>query len=185
MKPARTIGRGLQCHVMTDSPGVEDWEAAVSAFDRVRSVAITVTQPRSAEWIAGEAAVAESTASNHLQCLVDLDVLVEVAGEGLTRYHPDPNYSRMQALRELYDQHNREGLLELRAELKEHMKSWQMEYGMNSPEEVRKQAATSEPDDRTGEIRRTANDFELMKYRLRLVEDAIDRYDEDTVTPSG
>jgi predicted ArsR family transcriptional regulator len=57
------------------APGVAAWKERTTAFDRVRSVALAVSEPRTAAWIAGEAAVAENTARRHLGRLVDLTVL--------------------------------------------------------------------------------------------------------------
>lgn len=62
---------------MNDAPGVETWKEHTSAFDRVRSVAETVSQPQSAATIADEALVAENTARKHLERLVDIHVLLQ------------------------------------------------------------------------------------------------------------
>jgi hypothetical protein len=48
-----------------DAPGVKAWKEHTSAFDRVRSVIETASQPRSASAIAEEALVAENTARTH------------------------------------------------------------------------------------------------------------------------
>jgi len=58
-------------------PGVEEWKKQTSAFDRVQSISNTLSQPRSASYIADEAHVAENTARTHLERLVSLNVLLE------------------------------------------------------------------------------------------------------------
>ncbi|MDZ7731688.1 MAG: ArsR family transcriptional regulator [Natrialbaceae archaeon] len=161
-----------------DDRGVDDWKAAASAFDRVRSVSITLTQPRTADWIAGEAAVAGNTARNHLDRLVEMNVLEAISTEGVTRYRPDPLYTRMRALRDLLDERSRDDLLELRATLQEQVTTWQDDHGVDSPEALRERAATVETADRTRDLRHTANDWEIVRYRLGLVEEAITRYPE-------
>lgn len=163
---------------MSDASGVDGWKATESAFDRVRSVAVTLTRPRSADWIAEQAHVAGNTARGHLQRLVEMNVLEAVTDEGATRYRPDPLYTRMRALRDLLDGRDRDDLVELRAELQEQVETWQDEYGADSPDDLREQAATAETSDRTRELRHTANDWEIVRYRLGLVEEAIDRYAE-------
>lgn len=159
-------------------PGVEDWTANESAFDRVRSVAVTLSKPRTADWIAEQAAVAGNTARNHLERLVEMNVIEAATHGGVTRYRPDPLYTRMRALRELLDGRDRDDLVELRADLQGQVEAWQEEYGADSPADLREQAATAEPADRTRELRWTANDWEAVRYRLGLVTEAIDRYPE-------
>lgn len=157
---------------------VEEWKANESAFDRVRSVAVTLSQSRTADWIAEQAAVAGNTARSHLERLVDMNVLEAVANDGATRYRPDPLYTRMRALRDILDGRDRDDLVELRAELQEQVETWQDEYGADSPDDLREQAATAKTSDRTRELRHAANDWEIVRYRLGLVEEAIDRYAE-------
>lgn len=159
-------------------PGIDEWAANETAFDRVRSVAVTLSQPRTADWIAEQAAVAGNTARNHLERLVEMNVIEAIDHGDVTRYRPDPLYTRMRALRELLDGRDRDDLVELRAELQAQVETWQEAYGADSPDALREQAATAEPADRIRELRRTANDWELVRYRLGLVAEAIERYVE-------
>lgn len=161
---------------MSDGSGVDRWTDHQSAFDRVRSVAVTVSEPRSADWIAEQAHVAGNTARDHLQRLVEMNVLRTVTGETATHYEPDPLYTRMQALRELLDGRDRDDLLALRGDLQEQVETWQREYDAQSPSDLREQAAHAETAAETRSMRQTANDWEIVAYRLRLVEDAIEHY---------
>lgn len=172
---------------MSDSdPGVEAWKRHTSAFDRVRSVAQTVSEPRSAAWIADEAAVSENTARDHLERLVEMNVLLEYGGDGATTYAPDPLHSRLQAVRELLDEYDHDGLLALKADLQDRIEGWKTEYGVESPDALRAAAASADSADETGEIRNAANEWELVDHRLGVVEDAIRNYaayrDSDAVT---
>lgn len=167
---------------MTDEPGVELWKEQQSAFDRVRSIAVTLSEPRSADWIAQEAHVASNTARDHLARLVEMNVLQEVSGEGAIQYRPDPLYTRLRALRELLEDRKRDDLLELRATLQEDIETWQTEYNVDSPSELRMQAGSAETADETRTLRRIASDWEVVRYRLGLVEDAIKHYSDYTGT---
>lgn len=167
---------------MADEPGVELWREQQSAFDRVRSIAVTLSEPRSADWIAQEAHVASNTARNHLNRLVEMNVLQEVSGGKAVQYQPDPLYTRLRALRELLEGRTRDDLIELRATLQEDIEQWQAEYDTDSPTELRTQAASAETADETHTLRQTASDWEIIRYRLRLVEDAIKHYSEYTGT---
>ncbi|ODR82712.1 transcriptional regulator [Haladaptatus sp. W1] len=163
---------------MTDAPGTDVWKENTSAFDRVRSIAVTLLQSRTADWIAEEALVAGNTARDHLQRLVDMNVLQTVSGEQATLYQPDPLYTRMRALRDLLDDRDRDDLIQLRADLQEQIESWQHEYDVDSPDRLRELAAQVETSTKTREVRQVASDWEIVRYRLRLIEDAIEHYSD-------
>lgn len=157
-------------------PGVEAWKEHTSAFDRVHAIASTVSQPRPASYIADEAHVAENTARNHLERLVDLNILLKSDQDGTTLYSPDPLHTRMQTLRELLEQHDRDELIELKANLQSQITEWRDEYGVDSPDDLRARAADTDTPAQTRKIRTTASDWELVEYRLSIVEDAIENY---------
>jgi predicted ArsR family transcriptional regulator len=163
---------------MTDAPGTDVWRENTSAFDRVRSIAVTLSQPHTADWIADEALVAGNTARDHLQRLVDMNVLQTVSGEQATLYQPDPLYTRMRALRDLLDDRDRDDLIQLRADLQEQIESWQHEYDVDSPDRLRERAAQVETAAETREVRQVASDWDIVRYRLRLIEDAIEHYSD-------
>lgn len=163
----------------TASPGDTAWKEHTSAFDRVRSVALSLSEPRSAGWIGDEALVAENTARRHLERLADLHVLTTDSTASAVTYYPDPVYVRTRSLRELVTEHDRDGLTELAVELKTDIESWQDEYDVVSPDDLRRTAAASDISaEAARERRRTASDWELATYRLALIEDALARYDE-------
>lgn len=158
------------------TPGIEAWKEQTSAFDRVRSVADTVSQPRTASHIADEAHVAENTARNHLERLVDMNVLLKSDREGTTTYSPDPLHTRVQTLRDLLDEHDHDALIRLKVELQTQVETWRDEYEVGSPDELRERAAETDDASETWSVRKTANDWELVLYRLSVVEDAIANY---------
>jgi len=71
---------------MTDEvpPGTDRWIEETSAFDRVRSVAFALQQPRTAGQVADSAHVSEKTARGHLRRLVEMDVLLADEDDGPT-----------------------------------------------------------------------------------------------------
>lgn len=169
----------------TDNAGDEAWKAHTSSFDRVQSVALTVSEPRTAGWIADEALVAENTARRHLERLADLDVLTADGDGGAVTYYPDPVFVRTREVRALVDEHDRDGLAELAAELTADVEAWREEFDADRPDEVRAQAADesiSAEEARTR--RRVASDWDHARYRLSLVEDALERYGEYTDRPA-
>lgn len=157
-------------------PGIEAWKEHTSAFDRVQSIASTLTQPRPASYIAAEAHVAENTARKHLERLVDLNVLMKSDQKGTSRYSPDPLHTRMQTLRDLLDHHDRDELIDLKTELQSRIEAWQDGYGVDSPTDLRGCAADSATAAQTRDLRQTASEWDLVRYRLSVVEDAIENY---------
>ncbi len=161
-----------------DAPGVETWKKNTTAFDRVRSIATTVERPRSASYIADEARVAENTARDHLNRLVELYVLLETNDEGTTLYAPDPLHVRMKTLRDLFEDHDQDGLIQLKAGMQEQIEEWKQEFDAASPDELRKRAGETETASETRKLLRTASDWDLSQYRLSIVEDAIENYED-------
>jgi Rad3-related DNA helicase len=162
---------------MTDqTPGVEAWKEHTTAFDRVQSVATTVSRPRPASYIADEAHVAENTARDHLERLVNLNVLLETERDGRALYAPDPLHTRIQTLRDLLEKHDREGLIDLKIKLQSQIENWEATYSADSPEELRARSAETDTASQTRELKKTASEWELALYRLSILEDAIENY---------
>ena len=97
--------------------GVSEWVDQTTAFDRVWSIASTVSQPRPVQYIADEARVSGVTAREYLERLADLGVLLKSEREGTLVYFPDPLHTRMQGIRELLEEHDRKDLIEMRSEI--------------------------------------------------------------------
>lgn len=171
----------------TDDTGVDAWIAETTAFDRVQSVATSRDEPASAATVADEAHVAENTARDHLERLVEMNVVLADERGGTTVYGPDPLHTRVQSLRELLDAHDHDGLVALAAELREQIETWREAYEATTPTELRERAATADDAATTREIREVAAEWELLAHRLSLVEDAVGNYDSytrDTPTPA-
>jgi len=159
-----------------DASDVEAWKANTSAFDRVRSVAEAVSQPRSAAQIAEEAQVSEDTAREHLERLVDVSALSKNEHEDTIRYATDPLYLRLQILRDLIDNNDRDELVQLKDGLQDEIKGWRNEYEVGTPEELRNFAADTSTAAETRDILNTARNWKLVSYRLSVVEEALDNY---------
>lgn len=159
-----------------DASDVEAWQAKTSAFDRVRSVAEAASKPLSVAHIAEEARVSEDTAREHLERLEELSVLLKSEHEETTRYASDPLYSRLQTLRDLIDNNDRDELVALKDDLQDEIREWRNEYGVDSPEGLRKFVADTNTAAETRDIQHSARNWELVSYRLSIVEEALDYY---------
>ncbi|QLH76907.1 ArsR family transcriptional regulator [Halosimplex rubrum] len=169
----------------TGAPGDATWKKHTSGFDRVQSVALTLTEPRTAGWIADEALVAENTARRHLQRLVDLNILTAATDSDAVTYYPDPVYVRTREVRALIGEYDQDGLTALAADLKADIETWREEYDTAGPETLRQQAVDGTVSaNEARERRQIASDWEHTRYRLSLIEDALDRYGEFTSRPA-
>lgn len=111
-----------RCGMTNDMPGAQAWTKATTPFERVRSVAKTVSHPRTAAWIADVACVSEDTARHYLDQLVTRNVLLKHDDEETPKYAPDPSYTRNQAVEALRSEHDHSGLVRLKEELQEQIK---------------------------------------------------------------
>lgn len=169
-----------------DPEWVETWKEHASAFDRVKSVTMTLSEPRSAPWIAEEAAVSPNTARDHLGRLVDLGVVTATEEQGTRHYYPDPLYTRLRDVRELLDGTTKRELSERAVELKQEIAGWEAEYDADSPAVLRERAAAEDVSAAEAvELTRTASDWELARYRLSLLQDAVENYEAWTADPSS
>lgn len=165
---------------------VQTWKDHATAFNRVKSVTMTVMEPRSASWIAEEAAVSPNTARNHLRQFTDLGVVTATDDDGIRQYYPDPLYTRLQGVRESLEEMSKQQLSEYAAELKDDIEAWRTEYDADSPDALRVRATADDVSaEQTSDLVQTASDWELAQYRLSLVRDAIENYDTWTFDSSS
>jgi len=169
-----------------ESEWVETWKEHASAFDRVKSVTMTLTESRPASWIAEEAAVSPNTARDHLDRLIDLGVVTATTVDRTRYYYPDPLYTRLRDVRELLEETTKQELSEQAAQLKEEIAAWKTEYDAASPDALRERAAADDISaDEAYELTQVASDWELAQYRLSLVQDAFENYDTWMSGPSS
>ncbi|TKX69234.1 ArsR family transcriptional regulator [Halorubrum sp. SP9] len=159
------------------NPNLETWIERTSPFERVWSVIQPVSEPRSANWVASEAAVADETARTHLDQLVEVGVLVADTDTDPKTYAPDPIYQRFQTIRELLAEHDRDGLEQLKANLQGQIATWQADYEAESPAALRERATAEANPEKMTSLRRTAADWDLAEYRLKVIGQVLRNYD--------
>ncbi|WP_423751503.1 winged helix-turn-helix domain-containing protein [Salinirarus marinus] len=167
-----------------DEPAyISQWKDATTGFDRVRSVASSLEEPRTAGWIAGEAHVSEPTTRNHLERLVDLGVLVtDESARGKT-YYPDPVYTRLTAIQELVAENSEADLTQQATAIQADIESWKAEYDVESPRSLRASVTEDVSVEDAQQRLRIAADWESAQYQLSLLRDAIDHYETYTARP--
>lgn len=154
-----------------------NWTEGLSAAERVEAIALTVSEPRTANWIATEAEVAHETATKYLQQLTDDGKLIAETRGQQTAYEPDPVGQYLIELRELYEAYSPDELAASLEEMNEQIRTWKTEYDVETPNELR--ASLVEANDGTDERerRQTAREWNHLATRRRLVEDALRLYD--------
>jgi len=163
---------------MVDSnPSVEAWTENTNPFERVWSVTKTVSEPQSAQWIAAEAAVSESATRTHLEQLVEMNAVLEYTDSDTVTYAPDPIYHRFQVVRDLLDEHDQDGLRNLKEDLHAQIEMSRDKYEVGSPEELCKLATRTDSTEQTAAIHRTATEWEVIEYRLGVIKQVLSNYD--------
>lgn len=163
-----------------DGPrSAETWIEQTSAFDRVMSVALSLDEPKTAKWIADEAHVAETTARNHLERLVELRVLVSTTTYGTTTYSPDSGYLRFRKASALVERYEKDEIVNIVAELKADIESWKNEYGVEDPDELRVKATEDGVSaEEAREYLQVASEWDSGLHEKSIMRDAVERYEQ-------
>ncbi|MYL66696.1 DUF7342 family protein [Halorubrum distributum] len=153
------------------------WTDGLSAAKRVEAVALTVDEPRTANWIAAEAEVAHETATKYLTRLVDDGKLRSDTRGQQTIYELDPVGQYLVEMRELYDEHSPDELAASLEEINEQIRTWKTKYDVETANQLR--ASLGQIEDVTDERdrRQVAREWDHLTTRRRLVEDALRLYD--------
>jgi len=154
---------------------VDSWTDSMTARERVETIATTLSEPRTANWVAEQAEVNWDTAKKHLDNLAESGVLLVTEDD---TYVPDPTRAYFDHLRELILTNDRE---ELRGELEaiaDRIEAWQTEYDVQSPEELEATLADDLP---ANEIRDRRQALRRWENSLRLrdtIQTALQLYDD-------
>lgn len=180
---------------MTDR-GLDSWTEGLSARERVREIATTLTEPRSVEWIRKQADIsAWQTAKDELEMLVEFGQLHTIDGDGgNTKYAPNYQLRYITEVTELINNHTREELREEIATIQETIDEWQAEFDVASREALEttltdEELTAAEIRERNRVLRqweRHEDTKRLLKHALELYEDAQALYPEqDGVSDSS
>ncbi|SEH46601.1 hypothetical protein SAMN05192561_102178 [Halopenitus malekzadehii] len=159
--------------------GSEPLDRHTTGEDRVRMVARQLSEPRTANWIAEEAGWSHEPTKRVLERLIDDGILHRDDDGAHTTYYPDYRRQAMQEAMRLRDgEHTVEELTDRLAEMNARIRSWQNEFDVDSPNQLRGTLAdeTLETDeaDRRREI---AREWERLQRRIRIVGFAVREWD--------
>ncbi|AWB28731.1 DUF7342 family protein [Halococcoides cellulosivorans] len=175
---------------MSESPGdgVQSWAESMNARERIRSVAETLREPRSVNWISEQADAAWGTTSEELQALVEQGQLRRVEDGETTRYRPDFTRLLFEEIRTLIEENTREELRNELAAITEEIEEWQATYDVETWEDLEQSLAdgdlgSEELRERRDVIafwRENEEDRRLIKHALELYSDVIAAREEMT-----
>jgi len=174
--PPESVGESEDVDVPEE---IEDWVEETKGVERIVSVAITTSKPRTAEWIAGQAAVSEKTARDHLKTFAELGVVASFTSSGVTRFHADEAFIHYREVSRCVEQYTKEKLTEKVEDYQDAIEDLKSEFDVATPDELRAKAA--EEDTSTEDIRtykKTASEWETMRDRLEVLEDSIRRFEK-------
>lgn len=158
---------------------IDDWEEEMPGVDRVISIALTIKQPRTADWVADKTGVSSTTARRHLERLVDLHVLSAVEQRGAKTYYPDSAYQRFREVSQLTEEHTRDEIERMTIGAKEDIEELKETYEVDNPDELRKLAmseGTTSTEAR--EYFKKASEWDLHLHMIAIAKDALDRYEQ-------
>lgn len=162
-----------------------DWSDQ-PAVDRVRWVATSLDEPRTAHWVADEADVSPATARKYLERLADDRKLRRIEDGTRTLYRPDRITQHLEAVREVYDDHTADELAETLSSIRGRIDGWREEYDVSTPNELRTTIADADAAD-AERRREVALEWDHLQSRIRVVEDALtlhDRFPGDAPAPA-
>lgn len=165
---------------MTDR-GLESWTDGLSARERVREIATTLTQPRSVEWVREQAQISSwQTAKDELEMLVEFGQLHGIEGDdGNTKYAPNYQLRYFTEVTELINTHSREELRQEIANIQSAIDEWKAEFDVESRDALE---STLSNDDLTAEAiqdrNRVLRDWDTYVDNKRLLRHALELYDD-------
>lgn len=165
---------------MTD-PGLRSWTDDLSARERVREIATTLTESRSVEWVRKEAQISSwQTAKDELEMLVEFGQVQAIQGDdGNTKYAPNYQLRYFNEVTELINSHAREELRDEIAAIQADIDEWKHNFGVDSRDELESTLTDADLDSETIRDRnRVLRQWEHYEDNKRLLKHALELYDD-------
>ncbi|MFB6362088.1 MAG: hypothetical protein ABEH59_12315 [Halobacteriales archaeon] len=167
-------------------PGLNSWTDGLTARERVREIATTLTEPQSVEWVREKAQISSwQTAKDELEMLVEFGQVHAIEGDdGHTKFAPNYQLRYFHEVTELINEHTRAELREEIATIQEQIDAWKTEYGVESREDLEatltddrlSSAEVRERNEVLREWERSENNKRLLSHALELYDDARSLY---------
>lgn len=165
---------------MTDR-GLESWTDGLTARERVREIATTLTQPRSVEWVREEAQISSwQTAKDELEMLAEFGQLHAIEGDdGNAKYAPNYQLRYYTEVTELINNHTREELREEIATIQAEIDEWKAEFDVESRDALESTLTDADlTSEAIQERNRVLRQWETAADNKRLLKHALELYDD-------
>ena len=160
---------------LVNSYMVDSWTDAMTARERVETIATTLSAPRTANWVADQADVKWDTAKKHLDDLVESGVLLVTEDD---RYVPDPTRAYFDHLRELILTNDRETLRGELEAISKRIEEWKTTYDVGAPEELEATLADDLAPEEIRERRKALRRWENSLRSRETIRTALGMYDQ-------
>jgi DNA-binding IscR family transcriptional regulator len=115
----------------------DEWKSETTPYERVRHVIAHTYSPVSADAVAEDAQTSPKTARKHLNTLADDGFVITETGEhGGTTYRRSPESLVVEQAADILSQVSTEELASRIAEMRDQLRDYREEYGVDSPEEL-------------------------------------------------
>jgi hypothetical protein len=163
---------------------MDSWAEGLSTRERVRKIALSLTRPRSVNWIKNQADVSSwDTTKDELERLVEYGQIKRIEDDSgsETQYRYGPNYRRryLDRVEELAADYTKEELRDEVAAIQEQLEAWQDTYDVDSVSEL--EDSVTDADLSSDEIRErnaVIRQWERSRETKRLVAHALSLYDD-------
>ncbi|MFB1066834.1 hypothetical protein CP556_14570 [Natrinema sp. CBA1119] len=165
---------------MTDR-GLGSWTNDLSARERVREIATTLTEPRSVEWVRKEAQVSSwQTAKDELEMLVEFRQVQAIEGDGGNpKYAPNYQLRYFNEVTDLINNYTREDLRTEIASIQAEIDEWKTKFDIESRDELESTLTDDDLDSETiRERNRVLRQWERYEDNKRLLKHALELYDD-------
>ena len=154
---------------------VESWTESMTARERVETIATTISEQRTANWIAEQAEVKWDTAKKTTDDLAEEGELLVTSDD---EYVPDPTRAYFDQLRELIlTNDNEEPRGELEA-IADRIEEWKTTYDVDSLERLATTLADDLPADEISERRQALRRWENSLRSRDTIQTALHLYDD-------
>lgn len=164
---------------MTDA-GLGSWTDDLTARERVREIATTLTEPQSVEWVREQAQISSwQTAKDELEMLVEFGQVHAVEGDdGHTKYAPNYQRRYFTELTELINTHSRTELREEVAAIQSEIDAWKREFDVDSRAELESTLTDDLDSEAIQDRNRVLRQWERSEDNKRLLKHALELYDD-------
>ena len=149
---------------------VEEWVEETTPFERVYGIIRRAYDPASASQVADQARVSPTTARKHLRTLVSAGEVTTSPDGQTTRYQRSETAIVTEHAQSLLAERTPEEIAAGIADLKEQIRGWREEHGVDSPEEFARELAIDDADSDHGAV---LTEWQTTRRNLALAQAAL------------